>query len=73
MRALVIGASGQVGAALLTAHTIPGAPDVPSVVGFEIAFAISAVAALVGAGFAILVTPPRRRRRERLVAAEATD
>jgi len=64
---------GQVGAALLTAHTIPGTPGVPSVDGFEIAFAISALAALVGAGFAILVTPPRRRRRERLVAAEAAD
>jgi EmrB/QacA subfamily drug resistance transporter len=64
---------GQVGAALLTAHTIPGTAGVPSVDGFEIAFAISAVAALVGAGFALLVTPRRRRRSERLVAAEAAD
>jgi EmrB/QacA subfamily drug resistance transporter len=60
---------GQVGAALLAAHTIPGTHGVPSVVGFEIAFAISGVAALVGAGVAVLVTPPRARRRERLVAA----
>jgi EmrB/QacA subfamily drug resistance transporter len=64
---------GQVGAALLTAHTIPGTDGVPSVDGFEIAFAISAVAALVGAGFALLVTPRRRRQRERLVAAEAAE
>jgi EmrB/QacA subfamily drug resistance transporter len=60
---------GQVGAALLAAHTIPRTGGVPSVVGFEVAFAISAVAALVGAGVAIFVTPPRLRRRERLVVA----
>src|SRR5207248_9661880 len=60
---------GQVGAALLAAHTVRGTHGVPSVVGFEIAFAISAVAALVGATFAVFVTPPRRRRRERLVVA----
>jgi EmrB/QacA subfamily drug resistance transporter len=60
---------GQVGAALLAAHTVRGTSGVPSVVGFEIAFAISAVAALVGATFAVLVTPPRVRRRERLVIA----
>ena len=60
---------GQVGAALLAAHTVRGTSGVPSVVGFEIAFAISAVAALVGATFAVLVTPPRLRRRERLVVA----
>jgi EmrB/QacA subfamily drug resistance transporter len=60
---------GQVGAALLSAHTIRGTGGVPSVVGFEIAFAISAVAALVGAGVALFVTPPRLRRRERLVIA----
>ena len=59
---------GQVGAALLAAHTVPGT-NAPSVVGFEIAFGISAVAALLGAGVAILVTPPRLRRRERLVVA----
>jgi EmrB/QacA subfamily drug resistance transporter len=60
---------GQVGAALLTSHTIPGTDGVPSVVGFEIAFAISALAALIGAGVALFVTPPRLRRRERLVVA----
>ena len=60
---------GQVGAALLAAHTVSGTHGVPSVVGFEIAFAISAVAALVGATVAVFVTPPRLRRRERLVIA----
>src|SRR5207237_57600 len=50
---------GQVGAALLAAHTVNGTHGVPSVVGFEIAFAISAVAALVGATVAVFVTPPR--------------
>jgi MFS family permease len=65
---------GQVGAALLTAHTIPGT-KVPSVDGFKIAFAIAAVAALIGAGIAVFITPPRLRRRERLIAAtsEAAD
>jgi EmrB/QacA subfamily drug resistance transporter len=62
---------GQMGAALLAAHTIPGT-SAPSVVGFEIAFAISAVAALVGAGVAVLVTPPRVRKRERLQTAEVS-
>ena len=62
---------GQMGAALLAAHTIPGT-NAPSVVGFEIAFAISAVAALVGTGVAALVTPPRLRKRERLQAAEVS-
>ena len=60
---------GQVGAALLSAHAVRGTHGVPSVAGFEIAFAISAVAALVGAGVAVFVTPPRLRRRERLVVA----
>jgi hypothetical protein len=43
--------------------------------GFTFAFAISAVVALVGAGVAVFITPPRTRRRERLVAAtsEAAD
>ncbi len=64
---------GQVGAALLTAYPID-ATGVPSVTGFEIAFGISAVAALVGAVMAFLVTPPRARRREVLVpAAETAD
>ena len=60
---------GQVGAALLAAHTVSGTHGVPSVVGFEIAFGISAVAALVSATVAVFVTPPRLRRRERLVIA----
>jgi EmrB/QacA subfamily drug resistance transporter len=59
---------GQVGAALLAAHTI-GRTEVPSVDGFVIAFGISAVAALIGAVVAVFVTPPRLRRRERLVVA----
>jgi MFS family permease len=65
---------GQVGAALLTAHTIPGT-GVPSVDGFKIAFAIAAVVALIGAGIAVFITPPRLRRGERLIAAtsEAAD
>ena len=62
---------GEMGAALLAAHTIPGT-KVPSVVGFETAFAISAVAALVGAGVAVLVTPPRLRKRARLQAVEVS-
>jgi EmrB/QacA subfamily drug resistance transporter len=61
---------GQVGAALLTANTI-GRTGVPSVKGFEIAFAASAVAAFVGALVAVFVTPPRLRRRRRLVVATA--
>jgi EmrB/QacA subfamily drug resistance transporter len=66
---------GQVGAALLVAHTIPGTNNVPSVDGFTIAFAIAAVVALIGAGVAVLITPPRARRRERLLIAttEAAD
>jgi EmrB/QacA subfamily drug resistance transporter len=61
---------GQVGAALLTAHTIPGTGGVPSVVGYELAFAIGAVAAFAGATLAVFVTPPRVRRRERLELTE---
>jgi MFS family permease len=63
---------GQVGAALLTAYPIAGT-GIPSVTGFEIAFAISAVAGLVGAAFALFVTPPRLRRRQVLVPAAETD
>jgi MFS family permease len=62
---------GQVGAALLTAHTIPGTGGVPSVVGYELAFAIGAVAAFAGATLAVFVTPPRLRRREQLEFSEA--
>jgi len=65
---------GQVGAALLAAHALRGT-DVPSVDGFTIAFGIAAVVALIGAGVAVFITPPRMRRRERLVVAttEAAD
>jgi EmrB/QacA subfamily drug resistance transporter len=64
---------GQIGAALLAAHSIPGTDGVPSVVGFEIAFGIGAVAAMIGAGFAVFITPPRlRRRRTRAVPAEVS-
>jgi EmrB/QacA subfamily drug resistance transporter len=62
---------GQVGAALLTAHTIPRTGGVPSVVGYELAFAIGAVAAFAGATLAVFVTPPRLRRREQLEFSEA--
>jgi EmrB/QacA subfamily drug resistance transporter len=62
---------GQMGAAILSAHAIPGTNGVPSVRGYEIAFVIAAVAALVGAVVAVLVTP--RRRPEFTVAAEAAD
>ena len=62
---------GEMGAALLAAHAIPGT-NAPSVVGFEIAFAISAVAALVGAGVAVFVTPPRLRKRQPLRTAEVS-
>jgi hypothetical protein len=61
---------GQFGAALLSAHTISGTTT-PSVVGFEIAFGASAVASLIGAAVALFVTPPRLRRRRRLVVATA--
>jgi MFS family permease len=61
---------GQLGAALLTAYPI-GATGIPSVTGFEIAFAASAVAALAGAVVAAFITPPRFRRRAVLVPAEA--
>jgi EmrB/QacA subfamily drug resistance transporter len=56
---------GQVGAALLAAHYI-GKSQVPGVKGYEIAFAISAVAAFVGCAVAVFVTPARSRRREPL-------
>jgi EmrB/QacA subfamily drug resistance transporter len=60
---------GQIGAALLAAHTIPGTNNVPSVDGFKIAFGVAAVVAFIGAGVAVFITPPRVRRRERLVVA----
>ena len=58
---------GEVGAAILTAHLIHGT-SVPSVRGYEVAFTIAGVAALVGVVAAVLVTP----RRERLVVAAET-
>ncbi len=58
---------GEVGAAILTAHLIPGT-NVPSLRGYEVAFAIAAAAAFVGVAAAVLVTP----RRERLVVAAET-
>jgi EmrB/QacA subfamily drug resistance transporter len=60
---------GQVGAAILTAHAISGT-HVPSSRGYGIAFGIAAAAAFGGAIVAVFVTPARR---ERLVAAEASD
>lgn len=63
---------GQVGAALLSAHTI-GRTDVPSVVGFEVAFTAAAVAAFAGAVLALFVTPTRVRRRERLIVAAESE
>jgi EmrB/QacA subfamily drug resistance transporter len=64
---------GQIGAAILSAHWISGT-EVPGVGGFEVAFGISAAAAVAGAIIAIFVTPSAARRRERLaVAAEPTD
>ena len=62
---------GEMGAVLLSAYTIDGT-GVPSVTGFEVAFAVSAVAAFVGAVVAIFVTSPRMRRKP-LAVAEATD
>jgi MFS family permease len=50
---------GQVGAALLTAYTIRGTA-VASVTGYEATFGVCAVAAVVGALLAVLVT--RRQR-----------
>ncbi|HMC72275.1 MAG TPA: MFS transporter, partial [Mycobacteriales bacterium] len=56
---------GQMGAALLTAYTV-GNTKLPSVTGYEIAFAASGIGALVGAGVAVFVTPPPRFRRARI-------
>ena len=65
----VVGA--QVGAALLTTYTIPGSHGQPALRGFEIAFAVAAIAALVGAGLACVVPePPRAERERRLGNAE---
>jgi EmrB/QacA subfamily drug resistance transporter len=62
---------GEMGAVLLSAYTIRGA-SVPSVTGYEVAFAVSAAAALVGAVVAVFVTAPGVRRRA-VAVAEATE
>jgi EmrB/QacA subfamily drug resistance transporter len=59
---------GQVGAALLTAHTIPGTP-IPSVDGFEVAFALGSIAALIGAIVSLFIVTARQPGR-REVALE---
>jgi EmrB/QacA subfamily drug resistance transporter len=59
---------GQVGAALLATYTI-GRTDIPAETGFVAAFVVGAVAGVVGAALAVLVTPPRWRVR--LVPARA--
>ena len=58
-----------IGAAILTAHLIPGT-NVPGVRGYQVAFAIAGAAALIGVVVAVLVTPTRERL---VVAAEASD
>jgi EmrB/QacA subfamily drug resistance transporter len=60
---------GQVGAALLTANHIYGT-HVPAVRGYEVAFGAAAVASLLGAVVAVLVTPTRERL---VVAASEAD
>ena len=64
----VVGA--QVGAAVLISSHIPGT-DLPSRSGYVTAFAMSAVAAIVGAGIAILATPGRTRPRRHLIGEGA--
>ena len=69
----VIGAvvGGQVGAALLTARTIPGS-SLPAESAFAVAFGLSAVAALVAATVALFIRPSAAPR-PRLEPAEALD
>jgi hypothetical protein len=59
---------GQVGAAILTAKTIEGV-GIPEESAFATAFWISFVAAAVGAGVALLITP----RRSRVSAADLAE
>jgi len=59
---------GQMGAALLSAYTI-GRTSVPAVTGYEIAFGVSAAAAVGGAVLAVFVTPGRRARRRAVAFA----
>jgi hypothetical protein len=61
---------GQMGAALLSAYTIKGT-GVPSASGFQVTFAIGAVAALVGAVLAVFVTSPPSRPQRARVTMEA--
>ncbi len=53
---------GQIGAAILTASVV-AATGLPSAHGYEVAFAISAVVALLGAVVAVFVTATRTRPR----------
>ena len=62
---------GQVGAALLTAKTIPGA-HVPAESAFTVAFGLSAVAAVAGTLVAVFISSAPRERR-RLELAHAAD
>jgi EmrB/QacA subfamily drug resistance transporter len=62
---------GQVGAAILSAHWI-GKTEVPDVRGYEVAFAVAAIAALAGVAVAVFVTPLGRRRPVAF-AAESVD
>jgi MFS family permease len=61
----VVGA--QVGAALLTTYVIAGSGGLPSVRGFEIAFAVGAIAAVIGTALACMVPEPSRAERNRLL------
>jgi EmrB/QacA subfamily drug resistance transporter len=63
---------GQMGAAILESHTI-GRTSIPAESAFVTAFWISAAAAVLAVGLALLVTPRRPRRPAALTLAEATD
>ena len=54
---------GQIGAAILTAHVV-ASTGVSSVRGYEVAFSIAAVAALIGAVVAVFVTATRTTRTQ---------
>jgi len=61
----------QIGAVILAAQTIPGT-SVPSEAGYERAFWVSTVAAVIGVAAAALVMPLRARRRARALAPATT-
>jgi hypothetical protein len=61
---------GQVGAALLTTHTIGGS-EIPHESAYTITFALSAVAALVAAGIALLIASRPEQRQLHQVDARA--